>query len=108
MRAFLTRHSHGALIQASSTLALATQAFAAPRILGPLEYGRALVLVTGPFLIQAMLETVLLSLTIQSRRRAADGSLRLSTLWGDAAWLTLLGGVAWGVLGLSPGRDLPG
>jgi hypothetical protein len=49
--------------------------------------------VTGPFLVQALLESLLLALTI---RWGADRSQarRIPTLWRDAAWLAVVGGLA--------------
>lgn len=87
---------------------MATQAFAAPRLLGPLEYGRALVLLTGPFLIQAVLETVLLSLTIQWARRPGDGQRHLRRLWRDALLVAVCGGLISGLIALSGTREWSG
>ena len=86
------RYIGGAAVQASITLALATQAFLAPRILGAGEYGRSVAAVSLPILAQAVLETVLFALTIKwtSASRVSD----LHLLWKDALVVAPLAGLA--------------
>src|SRR5579859_3853854 len=77
------RYLGGAAVQVSITVNLATQAFFAPRILGPIAYGRTVAALALPILAQAAVETVLYALTIKwsSARRLEV----LKRLWLDAA-----------------------
>jgi hypothetical protein len=72
----------GAAVQASITLAVATQALLVPRLLGANEYGRAMGMLAWPLLVQAGLETVVFALTIRWGTMALAGKRR--RLWTDA------------------------
>jgi O-antigen/teichoic acid export membrane protein len=93
------RYIGGAAVQASITLALATQAFFAPRILGTLEYGRTVAALALPILVQAAIETVLYALTIKwsSERRLEV----LKQLWLDALYLAPAGGLVAAIISTS-------
>jgi O-antigen/teichoic acid export membrane protein len=85
------RYIGGAAVQVSITLALATQAFFAPRILGTLEYGRTVAALALPILVQAAIETVLYALTI---KWSSDRRLQaLKQLWLDAVYLAPAAGL---------------
>jgi len=92
------RYIGGAAVQAAITLALAAQAFLAPRILGASEYGRSVAVLAMPILVQAAIETVLFALTIKwtSALRLAD--MRL--LWMDALVIAPIAGFAALLLGI--------
>jgi hypothetical protein len=78
----LRNYLGGAMVQASITLGLATQAFLVPRFLGQNEYGRTLAAVSLPILVQAGIETILFARTIQWVPEERGPALK--RLWLDA------------------------
>src|SRR5207253_5992565 len=88
----------GAAVQASITLAVATQAFLVPRLLGANEYGRALGMLALPLLAHAGLETVVFALTIRWGTAALARERR--RLWLDALRAAPAVGVAVAIISM--------
>ena len=90
----------GALIQGANFLSLAAQGFVVPRLLGARDYGVALQILTPVWLVHGVLETLLVTLTIDWAHAPADRS-RTQLLWRDAALFTALAGLVVGSYGFA-------